>query len=367
METSRSFGRGVIRGIAKYAQANGPWNLHVHPGDLGQKITLHRGWPLDAVIGRINTRATLNLIRRRRLCSVCLVENKLSPSPIITSRTKTSAAAFDHFRHLGYRRFAYYDQYTSWGMERGQSFAEIVQAAGYDFYPCPTFGRRPAGLAELARWLRQLPKPIGLFAADDLAGREVIDVCRYAQVAVPEEVAVLGVDDDELICGISYPALSSVKLNAERIGYEGAAVLHALLLGKPPTREPIEIDPLDVIARQSTDVIVIEDRLVAQATRYIREHAREGVNIADVLRHTRSSRRTLETRFRREMGRSPHAEILRVQLTLVKDLLITTDLKLQSIAERTGFSSMEYLHRVFRKQFHITPTEFRVRNRKTSG
>ena len=365
METTRSFGRDVIRGIAKYAKAHGPWNMQLHLGDLGQNIILQRGWPLDAVIGRIDDPATLKMIKKRRMAAVCLVDNALLPPPIITNCTEICQLAFEHLRSIGHRRFAYYDQYTSWGIERGRAFGSIAAHAGFEWRPCPGFGRRLATRSELIRWLIALPKPIGLFTGDDLAGREIIDVCGYADVAVPEQIAVVGVDNDELICGICYPSLSSVKLDAQRIGYEGAATLDQLLSGGQAPSAPAVIAPLGVQVRQSSDAIVIDDPVVAQASRFIREYAVEGIQIQDVLEITKTSRRSLELRFRKATGHSPHDDILKTQLNRACELLAATDMKLNAIAAKAGFSSPEYFHRAFRRAFALTPKTFRMDSRRT--
>ena len=173
----------------------------------------------------------------------------------------------------------------------------------------------------IAGWLRSLPKPVGLMAYNDRCAYQVIAACGSRGIAVPDEVAVIGVDNDEVLCELSDPPLSSVDPNAQRIGYETAALLHRLILGDPPQKSPVLVQPLGVIARESTDAIAIADSQTAAAVRYIRRYACDGLQIKELLRNVEISRSTLERRFARYLGRSPRAEITRVQLRRVKELL----------------------------------------------
>jgi LacI family transcriptional regulator len=179
---------------------------------------------------------------------------------------------------------------------------------------------------------------------------------------VPEEIAVLGVNDDELICEMANPPLSSVVHNARRIGYEAAAMLDRLMQGRKVVADLV-IDPLGVKTRQSTDLLAIEDPEVAKAVRFIREHACEGIRVDDVLDQVALSRRTLEMRFRDAVGRPPHVEIRRVQLERVKELLVTSDFKLDRIAELTGFSTAQYLAGLFHRVVNMTPGAWRQAGR----
>jgi LacI family transcriptional regulator len=213
-------------------------------------------------------------------------------------------------------------------------------------------------LATLADWLKSLKSPIGLLAASDARAREVLDACRLASLHVPEEIAVLGVNDDEMICEMANPPLSSVIHNARRIGYEAAAMLDQLMSGRKVAAD-IVVDPLGVHARQSSDLLAIEDPEVAKAVRFIRENACKGIRVDDVLDHVALSRRALEMRFRQWVGRPPHMEIRRVQLERVKELLVTSDYKLEKIAEVTGFSTAQYLAGLFHRVMKVTPGSWR--------
>jgi len=195
-------------------------------------------------------------------------------------------------------------------------------------------------------------------AGNDLRAREVLDACRLAALHVPEEIAVLGVNDDELICEMANPPLSSVIHNARRIGYEAASMLDRMMQGKKVMADLV-VDPLGVKSRQSTDLLAIEDPEVAKAVRFIRENACQGIRVEDVLQQVALSRRALEKRFRAAVGRPPHMEIRRVQLERVKELLVGSAFKLEKIAEMTGFSSAQYLAGLFHRVVKVTPGAWR--------
>ncbi len=364
METTREFSRAMIRGIADYARINGPWYLSVQSGDIDTVPAFLEKCPIDAVIGRINTQAILDVITRRKLPMVCLDGNfDTGHHTVATVPDLICQVAFDHLRERGFHRFAFSGTNSCWGTQRKLAFGAIVRTAGYEMHHCEITSGQIGVLPHITAWLQTLPKPIGLLAEDDLCAREMIDVCHCSGVAVPEEVAILGVGNDALICEISSPTLSSVMIDWQRIGFEGATVLDRLIRGDGLPGDDLRINPPGVKIRQSTDFAAIDDPLVVEATRYIHAHGHEGIGVADVLKRLGTSRRTLEGRFKMTLGCSPHAEILRVRLASAKRLLINTEIKLNAIAVRTGFGDAKYFHRVFRRELGMTPNEFRVCNR----
>ncbi len=275
--------------------------------------------------------------------------------------------AFEHLRERGFRNFAFCgDRRFNWSTWRQEHFERAVRAEGGNCIPYEPAGSRAADhdeTEEIARWIRKLPKPVGVMACYDLRGTQVLDACRRPAVPVPDEVAVVGADNDELLCELAHPPLSSVIPNTRRTGYEGAALLDTLMSGGKARGETHLIPPLGVATRQSTDVLAIEDQHVSRAVRFIREHACDGINVQDVLHAVPQSRRLLEARIRKLPGRTPHEEILRVQLHRVKQLLTETDLTLEAIAERTGFNHREYLSVVFRREISTPPSRYREQNR----
>jgi LacI family transcriptional regulator len=214
---------------------------------------------------------------------------------------------------------------------------------------------------QLTAWIRQLPKPVGLMACSDHHAQRILDACQRARLAVPEEVAVIGVDDDEEICRLSNPPLTSVILNSEKAGYEGAKLLAKLMRGRGKSGKPevFLIPPVGIATRRSTDVTAINDPLIANAARFIRERACRGVTVEELLSEFKTSRSVFYQRFHDTLGRSPHYEILRVQLDRVKNLLCQTTLPLKTIAEMAGFNNPNYLSVAFKREVGQTPGEFR--------
>ena len=211
----------------------------------------------------------------------------------------------------------------------------------------------------MIEWLESLPKPCGVFCACDVYGVQVTNACRSRGIAVPTQVAVLGVDNDPVICSVSFPPLSSVDLNSKKVGYEAAALLDRMMAGKQPPKRTIFVEPEHVITRESTDIIAVDDADVAQAIRLIREHACRGLRVKDVAETLGLSRRALQQRFQRCLHRTPKEELMQVQIDRAKMLLSQTDLSVEQISRRCGFTTFEYFVRAFRRKTGTTPRIYR--------
>jgi LacI family transcriptional regulator len=218
----------------------------------------------------------------------------------------------------------------------------------------------------IAAWLLKQPRPLALFTCNDICGQQVLNACREHGVNVPGEVAVMGVDDDEVLCTISEPPLSSIKPDAERLGAEAAALLDAMMKGKRVKPGLVEIPPLWIVERASTDVVAIEDPVMVQALRFIRNHVNEGINVKEVLAHVGCSRTDLGLRFRRWLKTSIGAEIVRLRLERACSLLRQTNLGLAEIARQSGCRDAPSFCRLFQRRLSQTPTQYR-RAKKSSG
>ena len=379
IESSRSYGRELLMGVAKYVRIHGPWSIEFEEGDPGEHFPKwFVRWKWDGIIARVSTPAMAEVLRRTGVPVVDL-SGSLPEARFPRIRSDEQAVgrmAAEHLLERGFKNFAFcgYNG-TDWSDLRRASFERRVSEAGF---ACGAF-ENPGPMQsfslsdyeehgerheqDLMDWLRSLPKPCGLMACNDARGRQVLNCCREIGVAVPDEVAVIGVDKDEIFCELSDLPLSSVILNTQQIGFEAAALLARRMAGESAESAFILVKPMGVMARQSTDVLAIDDRHIAAALKHIREHACDGLDVEQLLRAVPLSRSVLERRFSQILGISPKAEILRVRLDRVCRLLAESDLSLAEVADKAGFEHPEYMSRLFKKKMGITPGEFR----KTPG
>ncbi len=368
IETSNAYARGLLQGIVHYIREHRPWSFHLMEQGRGDDPPAWlAAWQGDGIIARIETPRIARAVRRAGLPTVDVSAARLVPELpwVETDDAEIARLAAEHLLERGFKHFAFCgDARFNWSAWREEQFRARVAAAAQTLHvfkaPAAATGDVAAEAAALRRWVTALPKPIGIFACYDIRGQQVLDACRGAGLAVPGDVAVLGVDNDALLCDLAAPPMSSVIPNTHRTGYEAAALLDRMMAGK--TVRPVAhlIPPLGVAARQSTDVLAVDDREIARAVQFIREHACEGINVSDVLGAVPLSRRVLEQRFQRLLGRTPREEILHVRLGRVRQLLAETDLALYQIAERTGFEHVEYLSVVFKRETGKTPRDYRT-------
>ncbi len=372
IETSNAYGRELLHGIRAYLREHRPWSISLVEAGRGAKPPQWlQDWKGDGVIARIETPAIARAVAATGLPAVDLSAARLLPSVpwLETDDRAIGQMAAAHLRERGFTHLAYCGEARfNWSRWREAAFTAAAAAAGQTVhvFPEPEPAAAPdwsAGLAALVRWIRRLPRPVGIFTGYDIRGVQVLEACRRLGVAVPDEVAVLGVDNDELLCDLADPPLSSVQPDTRRTGYEAAALLERLMSGEAVRPDGRLFPPLGVVTRRSTDVVAVEDPAVSAAVRFIREHACDGIGVGDVLRKVAVSRRVLEGRFRRLLGCSPHDQIQRVKLDRVKRMLLETDLPLSVIAERAGFAHVEYLSVAFKKQVGVPPSEYRAGRR----
>jgi len=372
IETSSSYGRGLLRGISRYARQHGPWSFFLEPGGQEETPPPLRDWGVDGVITLFRTRQQARRLLATRLPVVDLdfTIPGLVPWGVCNDEVGVARMAAEHLMSRGLRHFGFVgwsaDEDSLWESQRLETFTSTIERAGF---PASVY-RRPA-LAwgreqqRLARWLARLPRPAGIMASNDQRARHVLEAARLAGLRIPDDLAVLGVDNDETLCELSTPSISSIALDTDTIGYEGAALLHALMRKRKAPRKPLLVPPLGVIARRSSDLLAMADPAVVAAVRFIEANLSKPIRIADVLRAAQLSRKTLELRFRRSLGRTPHEELQRRRLEKMKALLRQTDWPLKQIARATGFSYVEHLHKIFRQETGLTPTAFRAQGRGT--
>jgi LacI family transcriptional regulator len=273
--------------------------------------------------------------------------------------------ALRHFMERGFRSFAFCGRSGArWSDLREQAFRHRVAAVGgrYDVYTPRPRRQKPTWEEEqedVAHWLEALSKPVAILAGNDVRGLQVLDACRRIELAVPERVAVLGVDNDVVLCELSDPPLSSIDQDLERIGYEAASLLEGLMSGETPPTKPVLVAPQAVVCRLSTDVVAYDDPAVAMALRLIRKHACDQLGIDFLAESTSLSRRVLQRRFKAMTGRTLQEQILEAQLERIKQMLAETGLKLDTIARRAGFNSIGYMCLFFKRRTGMTPGTYR--------
>jgi LacI family transcriptional regulator len=290
---------------------------------------------------------------------------------VVTDSEVIGQMAAEHLLSCGFKHFAYCgigldaDKDVSWSHLRRQSFSNRIRAAGFD---CCDFSlaapsESSTWLQErraMARWLQSLPKPLGLMACNDDRARQVVEACKLAGVSVPGQLGIVGVDNDDVVCGLSDPPLSSVAVNFERAGYEAAGALDCLMSSRGPVPGRIIVRATHTVVRRSTDFVAVEDETVAKALRFIRASASGGdLNVGVVARNVGVSRRLLEKRFRRELGYSVLNEIRRVRTDKIAQLLVETHMPVREIAEALGFADIQHFARYFRACKNVTPLAYR--------
>ncbi len=366
----------MLQGIVQHERSHRQWSTFLDDEALAASDPdFLRGEKWHGVITRHISPA---LVKNCAQLGIPLVDlDDSTPYPgvpkIRPNNTAIGHLGAEHFLERGFRHFAFCGFSTEgWSCERRDGFMEALRLAGHQCdvldleYPgVITPGWNAQQTTLLAAWMKHLPRPCGIMACVDVRAFQLITAAQQAGLLVPEEIALLGVNNDVMRCELSHPSLSSIALNAHQSGFHAAEVLDHLLRREAPGSMETRIDPLGVVTRLSTDILAVGDRNVAAALSFIREHACRGVTVDEVVAHASASRSQLEKKFRRFIGRSPQAEIRRVQLARVKELLTETDLPLKSIAGMTGFEHIEYLSVVFKRVTGESPGQYRKRTRVT--
>lgn len=370
IETSNGYCRGLFEGVIAFTKERGNWSVYLTEQERGAPPpNWLKNWGGDGIIARIETDAIGRELKR---CGVPIVD--LSAARHVkgvpwadTEDRAISKLAVEHFAERGFKNLAYCgDTGFQWSVKRCQHFREFVTAAGCNFFEYHSMARYNKSYDAVAEkhqiidWIRQLPRPVAIMGCYDFKAQEVLDACRELRISVPTEIAVLGVDNDHLICELSEPTLSSVIPNTRKTGYEAASLLDQMMSGESvDVEKPLITQPLGIELRESTDTVAIEDVEIAKALQFIRRRASANIRVTDVLQQVDLSRRAFEHRFKKLVGHTPHEEIQRVRMNRVKELLRDTKLTVQQIAERLGFEHSEYLGAAFKREVGMSPGGYR--------
>jgi len=373
VETSNSYARGILRGIHEYARTR-RWTLYLTEHGRHEIDESFAGdWKFDGIIARIETDRMARIIAAMEVPTVDVSAARLVPGIpwVETDDDAITGLALQHLRDCGLQNFAFFgDPFYNWSIWRQQAFERIVGPSnGTDasIFNLPV--RKEPQIRwwtqreTIRAWLDSLPKPVGILACYDGCGQPLLEICRYFEIKVPDEVAIVGVDNDELLCEITTPTMSSIEPNAYHAGAVAAEMLDRMMHGATLSDTKHAIAPLGVRKRVSTDVMAVADRHVADAVAFIRDNAHRNIGVDDLLGAVPLSRRVLEARFRQALNRSPHQEILRVRTDAARDLLLQTEMSLSQISDALGIRHPEYLSVFFKKQTGLTPREYRDRSR----
>lgn len=373
IESSRGSGRAFLRGVADYTHHQGPWSVFWEPRGLEKAWPMLKTMEADGIIMR-------DVDERREVLTLGMPavilghQRKEVPGVVnvVTDSPRIARISADHLLQCGFRHFAFCSYATalagsaSWLEQRRKHFRQCIRQAGYEireYRMLPALGAADwtKERGRLAEWLVGLSKPVGVMACNDDCGVQVMEACKVAGLRVPDQIGVIGADDDEIVCGLANPPMSSVAINFERAGYEAAQALDSLMRqrGRAPRR--ILVHPTHVVARRSTDIVAVADAAVAKALQFIRDHARQMMTVNDVAVAAGLSRRSLERRVRVEIGASVLEQIRRVRVDQIARLLAETNLSVGQIAAGFGFEEPQHFARYFCSARKMSPLAYRKR------
>ena len=370
LDTSRHYGRILTEGIIRYSQLYGPWSFYIDDQfylnwSSKNNLSYLKKWGVNGIITRDSKEAN-NLLELEVPIITARNHGHLNtPVQIRTADTEIGTLALKFFRNKGLKEFGFCGfANMPWSDRRQAGFASTASELNFSpqIFNSPSSNRmlhRNKEYTRLAEWLKNLPKPIGIFCCNDDRGYDVIECCRLADLKVPYDIAVLGVDNDNLVCNLSNPKLSSILVDVEQAGFQTAMALHKLMTGEKATPKDIVSQPIKVAERHSTDIMAIEDNSVKAALHFIQEQGQRLIQTEEVAAAVGISPRSLESRFRKTLGHSVFAEIRRNRVEKICKLLIETDFTITEIALMLGYNDSDHIARFFKKEKNMTPKKFR--------
>lgn len=369
VETSFGSGRDILMGIARYVREHGPWLLFHEARSIDQELPHWlKNWKGQGVIARVFTPAMAAALRRAKLPVVDVLGVVPDAGfPLVhVDDEAIGVMAAEHLIVRGFKHFAFFGiEERNWSAARERAFVGHVKRHGYATSVRRVTARQAHDESwevhqqDLARWIGGLPKPAGVMVCSDHRAGHVLAACRRGGVRVPDEVAVIGVDNDQLLCNICHPPLSSVWPNHALVGYEAARLLDQMMRGKKRVPARTLTPPKRTVTRQSTDTLAVEDELVAKVLHIIRERVCNAIRVDEIAALVGASRSVLQRRFRAALGRTINQELITQRVIAAQRLLLDTQLTLADIAERCGFRHQEYMGVVFKAEIKQTPAQVR--------
>jgi LacI family transcriptional regulator len=372
MEVGQATMRRVVSGIMAYAQQCGTWNVCIPESHSDQSLDCLLEGQWDGVIAGFDDPHGPELLRMAApLVGVGGGYGWYRPDANIpyvgTDNTAIAQLAADHLLERGFVHFAYCGYHPTpsnrCSYKRAEAFSEAIVKRGH---ACASYNAPNTAsdtwekiCGDLVAWLSSLPHPVGIMACNDSRARQILEACRMVHLRVPEDVAVVGVDNEEAICLFTKPTLTSVDQGSQRSGYEAASLLDQWMDGGLMTPGKRTVAPVGIVARGSTEILATTDDELAAALLFIREHACEAIKLDDVSRTTGANNVSLRRRFKSVLGRTVHEEIQRVRVERAKQLLVSTDWPFKQIARHSGFCSVQYMSTRIRQSTGYTPREYR--------
>ncbi|WP_297807829.1 DNA-binding transcriptional regulator [uncultured Alistipes sp.] len=375
---SEEYARHLLHGIARFAQTAGEaWSLYRLPLSIRDKYGIEevvkwaRRMKVDAIIGQFYNTDNVDLFRQNGILAVAQdFKKRFTSIPNITGPHRLAGKmCAEYFINKGFRNFAFYGtRHIDWSDERCQGFRETIVRANPAFTFSALRSNAQVNLwyydpKRIADWIRSLPKPVAIMACDDNQAYHIIEACQQIEgggCRIPDDVAVLGVDNDETICRLSSPNLSSLNQGVEQGGYDVARLIDRMLRDPDAAPEDVVVMPTHIVTRQSTDIYANNDPHIACVLKYIHEHIGQKLTVNDLVEQVPLSRRLLETRFKREMGTSLYDYIIQMRIERMT-LLLCNGLSVSEAAAELGFADIKNLSRTFKHIKGMTPSEYRTR------
>ena len=372
VESSLGSGRSILRGISQFSRQVGNWELLYAPRGLEDVVPdWLESWEGDGVIARIQDEGMLSALKKLEIPVVDVLGVPNHDLPLVrVDDEKISGKIAKHFLDRSFDHFAFYGiEGESWSRRREDAFRQAT-ASGKSYASLNSLRGisecNSAHFSKLKEWLLSLPKPLAMMTCSDQCGLTLVEACRAADITVPEEVAVVSVDNDHALCEVATPNLSSIRGGHQKVGFEAASLLNRLIDDTPVSSDRILIPPNEIVVRDSSDARSISDAGVRNAIQFMREHLSEPITNETIARAVGLSRTRMQVRFRAEVGMSLREFLAERRLRQAEKLIQFTDLTFADIAERCGFRHHEYLGYVLKKERGVTPRKLRMESSSLS-
>ena len=373
LDFAEEYHKKLLQGILRYSREHGPWVFCRMPVYYRETMGIDgilkfaKEWEANGIIGQLENNRELEKFKKAGIAVIAQdFQEKIKDVPCITSAyQETGRLGAEYFLKRGFKNFAFYGfRNIVWSRERAEGFEKRLKEEGHNVHYYESDEEDPTELwyykpSLLSEWLTALPKPIALMTCDDNQGMHITEACRYVGINIPAEIAILGVDNDETICYLSDPPLSSINLDIEKAGYEAADLMASIIQRKDTDYNDITVVPTHIITRHSTDIFSTDDKIIVKALNYIHQHIDTDLNIDDIVKEVPLSRRSLEIRFNQVTGYPIYNYIMNHRIEKFTKILLETEKTVYEIALELGLNDSKNISRQFKKAKGMAPIEYR--------